>query len=371
MSKTSKPRFRVGDVHVRAIRVGTERGTFYWRAERYQDGGSKTVWTGWGTRDDVFQKIVEIVAAGTVDTPQAERPAIAGSLRELLGYFRADLDGRTDIGPARKKGLRTIVRRVSHDFGDIRVAAITSATLVTMRDRLSKDLASGTVKLTLDGFNAIWRWAVMMGHAPDTRLVLPKVKVTPTISRATPDEDEVWQVLDKLEGWQRRTLILLNGTGGRLGEVASLAWDRVDLEARRATLVGKTGTRTVPLPDTVIEELGRTPESERTGKVIPRSTRRIMLIGKLVLKDVCEELGIEYFTARGVRRKACDQLYRSGTDVATAAKYLGHSPQVALAHYRAANELDLRNALNKSGLGVRPKRAKVTKIENTKMEKRA
>jgi len=55
------------------------------------------------------------------------------------------------------------------------------------------------------------------------------------------------------------------------------------------------------------------------------------------------------FRPHGVRRHVVDQLYAT-TDPGTAARILGHSAEVALAHYRRAKESDTRAALESAGL---------------------
>lgn len=50
----------------------------------------------------------------------------------------------------------------------------------------------------------------------------------------------------------------------------------------------------------------------------------------------------------------CDLLYGGGCDIGTAAAFLGHSPAVALRHYRRAKPADLRAAAERAGLGRVP-----------------
>jgi hypothetical protein len=49
-----------------------------------------------------------------------------------------------------------------------------------------------------------------------------------------------------------------------------------------------------------------------------------------------------------------DALYRAGVDVSVAAAVLGHSPAVALRHYRRASEDDRHEAVRRARLGVVP-----------------
>lgn len=160
----------------------------------------------------------------------------------------------------------------------------------------------------------------------------------------TPTRAEVEAVLKHCKDGTYRALLLMYCTGGRHAEITGLTWDRVNLQARTATLKGKTGKRTVPLPTQALEELLTTPEEQRVGRVMgPRP------VGEQI-KSACARAGVPEFTPHGVRRLVVDLLYGS-TDPGTASKLLGHSPLVAMKHYRRAKASDLRGAVAAAKLG--------------------
>ena len=74
----------------------------------------------------------------------------------------------------------------------------------------------------------------------------------------------------------------------------------------------------------------------------------------IYLKRACEAAQVRRFTPHGLRRHAVDSLIRAGIDVGTAARLLGHSPEVMLRAYRQPTMTDMRDALSRTGLGTLP-----------------
>jgi integrase/recombinase XerC len=155
----------------------------------------------------------------------------------------------------------------------------------------------------------------------------------------------------RLEGWPRLALLLLYATGARLGEVGALRWEDVDLVAGPVHLHGKTGGRTVPLHPQVLAAIEAAP---RRG-IFVLGIEPITIHGlRYHLDSACYRAKVPRWTPHGLRRLACDTLYRAGVDVGTAAAVLGHSPQVALRYYRRASDADMREAVARARLGVLP-----------------
>jgi hypothetical protein len=106
-ARPDKPeKIRIGEVHARPIRPrgarGTQDGRWYWRAEVFtgEDGKSRTVWTGWATREEAIAAI-SLAGAGVDDggKPRTINPAKWLRIRpvrgphaddEALWYWRAE-----------------------------------------------------------------------------------------------------------------------------------------------------------------------------------------------------------------------------------------------------------------------------------------
>jgi integrase/recombinase XerC len=157
-----------------------------------------------------------------------------------------------------------------------------------------------------------------------------------------------------MDGWTRRQALLLFGTGARVGEIASLRWDAVDLEHGVMVVVGKTGRREIPLVDDLVRELERTPPAERVGLVLGVARSTAMTTVYAALELACARAGVSVVRPHGLRRHFVDSLYGGGVDVGIAASILGQSPQVALKHYRSARPDEKRRAVVQAGLGKVP-----------------
>ena len=157
--------------------------------------------------------------------------------------------------------------------------------------------------------------------------------MVPKRAKYTPSPAEVRAVIRQLEEtgplWSVIALRLLWATGARVGEVAQLTWegvgaDEIQLPAKGGGLRPFPRTRGV---DRALELAGPPgpPHATVTGTtwnmVRAQLGTRIKAAGGR-------------FSPHGVRRAVEDRLAEAGVDLAEYAALLGHSPQVALQHYR-------------------------------------
>lgn len=297
------------------------------------------------------------------------------TIRDLLEVWlpEAKLSDRSDYTARARRGAASRITRTA--LGDVRMDRMDRPSLEAFVR--GYDGAPSTLRADLIALRAAWRWGRERGLCPDKPL--PKVTVRrgePVLSRYTPTADEVAAVLALLRerrtrppGWPWRAVYLLWATGCRSGEIAELTWDRVDLQRRRLHVRGKTGNRAVAIHPDVAAELGTW---ERHGDTIagcqPASVRG-HLHNYIFL--ACRELDIPRWSLNGLRRAAVGKLYRTGEDPAVAAALLGHSPQVALQHYRQVADEDLDAAVLRAGLGVLPsKDADVVDFEGARKGRR-
>lgn len=148
--------------------------------------------------------------------------------------------------------------------------------------------------------------------------------------------------------------------GCRLGELEGLQVEQVDLTEGVLTVEGKTGRRRVPLSPPVVRALSRYLGERTEGPMWPYApgtvrirTRQIILRG-VALANERRPAGappVRVFTPHGLRRAAVGALYRSGVDVGTAAKVIGHSPSTALRAYRDVTDEDRELAVRAARLG--------------------
>ncbi len=320
------------------------------------------MWTGWATRDEAQEQTITALAAGGA-RPTAVDPQLR-TVRDLLEAYLKAQQARTDLSPSTVQAQIRCARRITGSserslpplpIASVLVSRLRGPALVLTQDLLAQRYAPATVSRSLQVVCAAWRWARERGFVPDRALdpVRP-LRPRAVYSRYTPSPGEVIAILGYLQRWPwaQRAVRLLWATGARRGEIASLTWDQIDLVGGRIELRGKTGTRTVPLHPTVIAELATWPRERELVTGASEATIRGTLA--LRIRTACEALGLPPWSPHGLRRAAVGRLYRAHVEVGAAAALLGHSPEVALRHYRQVADEDLREAVCASGLGVVP-----------------
>ena len=348
--KLQKPAPRsCGEIRYRVVRErapGKEDGRWYWRAERYSGGTSETVWAGWATVAEADKAVAQITAG--------IQPGRAGDLEtvgDLLAVWLAVLEDNQQAGSFAASSLviRTQqCRRLKQEMGAIRLDRLDQRTLEAYRNRRLQTAAPRTVEGELIALRAAWRWAREAGHVENRELPVVRLKSVTRRETPPPSQATIQAALAHLSGWRRLAVLLLEGTGCRRGEIATLTWSRVNLERREIRVIGKTGARLVPISSFLAAELEGCPR--QGDRVFPQVMRNLPReIGK-----ACKAAGVPHFSPQGLRKVAVGRLLRSGVDLATEAKLLGHSIQTAFKHYYEADEEVRREAMARAGLGEAP-----------------
>jgi integrase len=363
MSKGRKPRaIDLDSVHVRPIRPPSKRcPEWYWRAVCYVSGKEETVWTGRATREEAKRIVNARMASGELfaDRGGQEQEEIT-TLKDLLECWLGAQEQRADIAANTFPAYKKSAERLEKAIGAVLITGLHRGSLERYRDqRLREGAAPSTVGHELQVLRSAWRWGQDLGACPHHRLPSVRLPKERRYNHRTPTRGDVAKVLEELDGWQRLAVLLLYATGARPGEVTHLTWDDLDLERGLVHLgrhdgARKTGERTVPLSASVLEELEAWGQGERQGYVLrdePDTARSVL---GYYVKQACKRAGIEHWTPMGLRRLAEDELYRRVGDPSAAALFLGHSPEMAMRHYRRATVTDLREAMRAAELGKVP-----------------
>lgn len=357
MTRTPKP-IRVGPIwlDVMASR-GCRDGRWYWRARTYEGKREHTVWTGRATAKEATKKAAELHANGE------ERAAKTGEYRPdttieiLLRAWRGEVvKPDPDVRPSSKAQTKSRARALVAKLGAIRIDRLTARDLVAYRDaRYAEGRSRRTVQAELFFTLApAWRWARGIGLAPDRDLALPEIRIPKDDPKRVPTQDEIERVHAQLAGWPRIVHRLLHATGARIGEIGSLRWCDVDEARGELRVTGKTDARIVPVRPEVLKDLQAWHPSDAHPTDTVSGVRSSTCSREMgdFLRDACEAEGIEPYTAHALRRAMVDTLRRAGVDVATAAKWLGHSPAVMLKVYAQPDENDLRRAMEAAQPGT-------------------
>lgn len=344
----------VGKARARPRRGPRNAGKWYWQAVVYEDSKERTGWTGWATLTDVERILAKLIAEGGLETPRAASVSEIEPTRDLVDCWVAVQESRADLSPRTVVGYRNKARHVGAVLDETRLDRVDTTSIERYRDeQLRAGYASSTVKAEMGVLNMAWNWGRQMGACPDRQLPKVHLKVKPAREKYTPPLRDVLAVIDKLDRWPRLAAVLMMGTGARIREIATLRWADVIFDAGTIRIrESKTRPRTIPVAEDVMAELRRhgpgRPEAGLFG-VLPETVMGQMRVR--YLPRACEQAGVKRFTPHALRRAAVDGFARNGVDVGTAAAYLGHSPKVMLNHYRQATAADLRDAVERSGLG--------------------
>ena len=331
-----------------------DAGLWYWRVIDNRGGRRETLWSGWARAREAEQELVRLAAGGAVE---ADAEPVLETVGHVLRAWLAHLeDDRADLAPRTVIVYRSCVRRllkllddsVTERFG---VAAVERWVGAALRQWSPK-----TVDLDQLALRAAWAWARQRGYAPDRDLPRQPIAIPKTAKR-TPTDAEVARVIERIERpWVQTLLRLQWATGARIGEIATLTWDRVDWSRGELHLRGKTGPRSVPVSAATLEMLRRwrlhVPADRSEVLGVAASTARAQCYEPL--HAACEAAKIPGWSTHALRRAVVDRLARAGVDVATAADLLGHSPEVMLDIYRQVSDADRRRAVARARLGALP-----------------
>jgi integrase len=350
--------YQVGPVRVRAIRGPRADGAWYFRAERYRDGGSETVWTGWGTVERVTRVLAGLVADDRLDEPPEHRSEHLDTIRDLMEVWLAWQVGRGDLSPHTVRNSIKAAKHVVALLGGLLLVRLQKSSLEDyQRSRLREGAATGTVRNEISTIIQAWRWAMERSLVTGMPPRRPKLKHKPALTRYVPSPEEFWAVVDAIPDtrpWAVTMLTLMEATGARPGEVASLCWGDVRLDRGLVRLSGKTGERWVTLPQPVQVMLSGMHHPGATGRLLPVSPLTAVKDLRVLLVDACEAAGVPYFPAKQVRTMIENRLFDCGADPGVVSKQLGHTPEVSLRHYRAATTRRVQEVVELAGLGVRP-----------------
>ena len=350
--------YQVGPVRVRAIRGPRADGAWYFRAERYRDGTSETVWTGWGTVERTTRILAGLVADDRLDEPAEHRSEHLDTVRDLLEVWLAWQVARKDISPhTRRNSVKAAKHLVALVGGTLLVRLNESTIEDYQHARIREGAATGTIRNEVSTLIQAWRWAQKRDLVAGRPLSRPPLPHRHKLTRYIPSVDEFWRVVDAIPSvrpWARTMLILMEATGARPGEIASLTWGDVHMGRGTVTLRGKTGERTVALPASALAELSAQRPEEPYGSVLGVSELTARKDIRVLLVDACKATGVPYFQPKQIRTMTENRLFDAGADPGVVSRQLGHSATVSLVHYRQASDRRVQEVVELAGLGVRP-----------------
>lgn len=373
--KPKRPIFHMGRLTVRAIRGPDEQGRYYWRTFRYENKQEiKRTIPGWHLQKDAEDLAADMRAGA--DAPCREDIRIVTDLLEF--WLGAQLErADTDLAAGSKRIWKLACRHLNDTIGEVMLTALDVTTVDRHQNtRRANGAAVTTVRNELNVLNMAWKWGQQLGACPFRALPRTKpLKDQPVYCDYVPTALEFAKVLHQLEvllaptprrpmrAWPVMFLRLQFAMGPRPGEVASLTWSDVTVNARANTALvvlgvhegaRKTGRREFPLDGEVVTHL-REWKLRCTGERLFPVSRQTALdsIGSRHLHEACARAGVQRFTLKGLRALLANYFARNQdkVDVGTGASLLGHSPTTMWKYYRKVSDEDKRRVSKVLRLG--------------------
>lgn len=380
--KTKSPRPKpvsVGQYNARVVRGPREDGRWYWRVCTAGGAGREvSAGSGWWTRDEASRSLAGLVSGAT----QAVEPHSV-LVRDVLELYLGAVSERPNGSKSTLVTYKNFARHVVRLLGNGLAQHLSRRDLEGyVRTRLGEyaknpqgeDLprfaSAQSVEAEVAFLRGAVRWAGENGVLEDgSRLPYVRVRTSrepvPARNMHTPSIEDVTAIINYLAAtrgwtcWSVVALVILRETGLRVGECKSLCWNSLDMQYRKMSVYGKMGFRVVPISDGLHEYLTRL-RLKRCAEPATQSVVREHVLGRSDLGTriimAAGAIGVRAFSPQGVRRAVVQALYRNGADPGIAAALMGHSPEVALKHYRQATFDEQAAALNRAlqSAGTRP-----------------
>lgn len=299
------------------ISIGRFRGGFcvYWRA----DGKRTRHQLEARTRADAEAEAVDVFRR--VSFASAPKGL---TVSEIWQLYQHDLADR----PTGRK-LPSFGRQVLPHFGHYRPDQITTEMCRAYNAaRTAKGMSQGTVHTELGHLRSALTFAVKRGMIDRAPSIERPSKPMPKERWLTPEE--VASLVDAASSPHIALAIhLLFATGGRIGAILDLTWDRVDLERgiinlRLSDAKTRKGRAIVPMNRGIRAALQTAKNAALSDYVIEYAGQQVGSIRKgfegavtrAVLADV---------TLHTIRHSAAVQMVSSGVPIEKVAQFLGHS----------------------------------------------
>jgi integrase len=335
----------------------------------YRRPNSRCLWIRYSLRGKLYRE-----STGTEDQKHAEK-----FLRHRLKEVGADqLGARKFIGPkADKVSVGELLEALDKDysirgkatsqfvahlkpihayFGDRRAMDVTEEMI---DDYIQERLAEGKAPATINRGTQLLGQAFKLGRkkvgeGPEIRKLSEKDNVREGFFDRADFDALVRELPEDLQDFARFGFL----TGWRKGEIASLSWADLDMDARIMRLRGQESKNGEPRKVALEGELldmferrwvarqceGPNGESALSPLVFHRNGKPVKDFDK-VWKSACKRTGLKGKLFHDLRRSAARNMRRAGVSEEVAMKITGHKTNTMLKRYNITDENDLREAI--------------------------
>jgi integrase len=277
-----------------------------------------------------------------VTTTEAHRTTLSDVIARYLVEITPTMKGATEDAIRLKAILRKPIAKWS-------MANLSAARIAAYRDERLKEVSAGTVIRELAYLSSIINharreWGINVSNPVQ---MVRKPQSPQARSRVLTD-DEIGKLLHALEPqgrrshWTKPAVQLALETAMRRGELLSLRWEYIDLQARTAFLPDtKNGeSRTVPLSSAAAQVLSELPK-HISGAVIPVKFFSL----DAAFKRACKRAGLQEVRFHDLRRTAITRMADKLPNVIELAAVSGHKSLMVLKRYYRPAPIDLAKKL--------------------------
>lgn len=277
-----------------------------------------------------------------VTTTEANRTTLSDVIARYLVEITPTMKGATEDAIRLKAILRKPIAKWS-------MANLSAARIAAYRDERLKEVSAGTVIRELAYLSSIINharreWGINVSNPVQ---MVRKPQSPQARSRVLTD-DEIGKLLHALEPqgrrshWTKPAVQLALETAMRRGELLSLRWENIDLQARTAFLPDtKNGeSRTVPLSSAATQVLSELPK-HISGAVIPVKFFSL----DAAFKRACKRAGLQEVRFHDLRRTAITRMADKLPNVIELAAVSGHKSLMVLKRYYRPAPIDLAKKL--------------------------
>lgn len=336
---------------------GKRRQTVSWQAViRRQDAPSQSKTFKTKREAEAWATSVEdaINKDEYIPSPESKRRKI----RDMLERYRK-------IELPKKKDRRNYERHIDfwiERIGNYRIAAVSRAMLVEIRDEIAQERAPATVNRYLatlrHAYNVAitdWEWA----NANPLR----RIRLTEPRGRDRHlSDDEIKALLKATENSKhphlRPIVLIALTTGARRGEITGLRWPEVDLSSGRVALLRTKNNerRSLALVPQVVTELRKlqTVRQIDDDRLFPNLNRGKRTYPRLedAWRSAMAEADIEDFRFHDLRHTFASRMAMDGRTLQEIAGALGHKTLAMVQRYSHLTESHVHSAMEETALKV-------------------
>jgi integrase len=306
---------------------------------------------GYPPQTKTFTKEVDARKWATIIESEMER-GIFVSRTEAEATLVSDVLKRylKEVVPTKRGQMqdKSRIKLLIEEFGDYRLASLTSSQIAMYRDRRLKVVGPQTVIHEINMLSRVLKaatldWGIALpGGIPTTQVRKP-VKPRGRDRRVT--AKEITSILAATESLELRTIVTLAvETGMRRGELASLLWEDVNLKKQTAYLpeTKTDAPRTVPLSKAAVASLKAFGIKDE-GHVFNMQAESM----SQAFERACEphRANIADVRFHDLRHEATSRLFEKGLNVMEVAAITGHKTLDMLKRYTHLRAEDLAKKL--------------------------